>query len=130
MKLKNFVRIAKSLILLFFAASTLAGEPESDNERIKIVDGQVNNIMVALHFFPDIETLNKAAKLMEDGAVWEELDLEDDEYLHGFSRCERRVQANIAFCDIYVVGPGLVDGMHTLTMGHELLHGVLGEYHD
>lgn len=48
----------------------------------------------------------------------------------GASSCWRDVEKNIAYCDVYFVEPREVDGEHTLTLGHEVLHGRYGpRYH-
>ena len=50
--------------------------------------------------------------------------------LEGLSNCTRDVKNNTAHCDVWIFEPMFVDDEHTLTLGHEVLHGVFGNrYH-
>ncbi len=48
-----------------------------------------------------------------------------------YSECEVFYEDgdDIGFCEIWVVRPKTVDKEHTKSLGHEVLHGVLGSYH-
>jgi len=66
---------------------------------------------------------------------WFETETELQEYfgeerLIGNSECEVKPEKNISYCDLYLIRPKLVDGDATTTIGHELLHGLFGLYHE
>jgi hypothetical protein len=51
---------------------------------------------------------------------------------HGFSVLKRNLETGAFTCEIYLPAdkrPRLVDDEATLTIGHELLHCLLGDYH-
>lgn len=121
--MKNFVKnSAKLLILLFFASSALAERAP----RIKMPDSVVTNATMSFHLFDSYEEMNEYAEQLPN---WELIDPGPKHMLHGFSICDRREDANIAYCDIYLVMPRRIDDEHTMTLGHEVLHGILGIYH-
>lgn len=80
------------------------------------------NLKIILH--EDYEALAEA---------WDEQNPDDpmtDEYtLEGFSDFIRR-EDGTADCWVNIVEPQELDGEHTLTLGHEVLHCVYGLYHD
>lgn len=101
----------KLLILLIFFLGTAVAEPI-------VPDGEITNVLTTLFFYDTYEDL------------WNDFP-EDRGTLEGVSFCERKVDKNIAYCDVYLVRPQEVDGEHTLTLGHEVEHGVWGEeYHE
>jgi hypothetical protein len=54
------------------------------------------------------------------------------DYRHGFSILKTNLETGGRSCDIYLPNehrPGKVDDDGTLTLGHELLHCMLGDYH-
>jgi hypothetical protein len=84
-------------------------------ENIVEKDGVITNVLVTFFFYDSYEALYK--------------DFPDAD-IEGISVCERNVAKNIAYCDVYQVLPRTVDGEHTLTLGHEVEHGIFGpEYH-
>ena len=46
------------------------------------------------------------------------------------SDCEKKPEFNISYCDLYLVRPISVDDDATMSVGHEVLHGLLGAYHE
>lgn len=73
--------------------------------------GRVDNVAVSFFWFTSLKALRKHF---------------DDDTLEGYSECER-YSTNFAHCDIYAVMPKIVDGEFTLTLGHELMHGICGQ---
>lgn len=74
----------------------------------------VENVLVTIFWFPTLEALQAAVG--------------DDQTL-GESRCETYIKKNLAHCDLLLVLPRYVDDEWINTMGHELAHGVFGDYH-
>ena len=97
--------INKLLILLIFFANIAPAEPV-------VPDGEITNVLITVYYYDTYEEL------------WDAF--ADQGELEGVSLCERNVDKNIAWCDIHVVRSQEVDGEHTLTLGHEVLHGILG----
>lgn len=113
-----FRTLSKALILLKIFVGTIAlGEP-------LVPDGEITNVLTTLHIFSSYEEMRKdiARNFPSDktGPV---------EELEGMSDCWRNEEQNIAYCDIWMVRPSEVDDEHTLTLGHEVLHGVYGNFH-
>lgn len=73
--------------------------------------GRVDNVAISFFWFASLADLREHF---------------DDDTLEGYSECER-YSTNFAHCDIYVVRPKIVDGEFTLTIGHEVMHGVCGQ---
>ncbi len=48
-----------------------------------------------------------------------------------YSECEVHYEDgdDIGFCELWVVRPKTVDKEHTKSIGHEVLHGLMGDYH-
>lgn len=88
--------------------------------------GMENTVVVAsFHFFDTYEDLN-----FEYNTLWLE-DGEEEQELWGWSNCEWQPEANVAFCDIYTIRPEFVHSdMAMDTIGHEIWHGVTGDFHD
>lgn len=106
--------VNKLLILLIFFGSIAVAEP------IVKDDGVITNVVSTIYFHSTYESLEAA---YPD-------EVEETEIVEGFSICERRVEENIAYCIIHTLEPQQVDGEHTLTLGHEIEHGIYGpEYH-
>ncbi len=90
---------------------------------------EITNVLSTIFFFDTYAEMT---------AVWNEDHPDDYEdpndpisILMGFSYCEHYEERNFAHCDLYLVRPTEVDDDETLTIGHELLHGVYGEeYHN
>jgi hypothetical protein len=89
---------------------------------------EITNVLSTFFFFDTVEEMIE--KWNEQNPDDQE-DPNDPELMMGYSYCERKEDMNIAYCDVYQVRPTVVDGDHTLTLGHEVFHGVCGtEYHD
>lgn len=113
----------KLLISLIFFMGTAAAESVIVEEIYKS-EGMITNILTTIHIVTSYD---------EIAVAYEEItgdELPADETLEGLSDCWRNVAQNIAYCDIWVFESKYVDDEHTLTMGHEVLHGVFGDrYH-
>ena len=62
------------------------------------------------------------------------IDLRDvrQDHRHGFSILKTNRETGARTCEVYLPNeqrPGEVDDVGTLTLGHELLHCMLGDYH-
>lgn len=102
--------------LIFFVSSIALAEPV-------VPDGEITNVVSTLYFYETVSAMR------EDLAeAYPKQDWSDTE---AYSMCWRNAEKNIAVCDIYVARPQEVDGEHTLSLGHEVLHGVYGpKYHE
>jgi len=96
--------------LIFFISIEAASEPIAK-------PFEIDTVVVTFFWFDTLAELNAAFP-------------EDDGRLSGWSDCEIYEDHNFAHCDFYVVRPQVVDGEHTLTIGHEVVHGVHGDYHE
>ena len=109
--------ISLTIFLIITVPLSITSVMGDSPEKIKFNGPVVRNVLVTFVFYDDYISLNEA--FLEPVPI------------EGFSICERNVKANIAFCEIHQIGPVMVDDNHTLTMGHEVLHGVVGsEYHE
>lgn len=107
----------KLLISLIFFTNIAVSEEATVEPEYIVPDGVIENVITTFFFFENYAALWDA---------WPEYRGE----IEAISLCERKVKKNIAYCDVYVVLPTLVDGEHTLSIGHEVEHGVFGEdYH-
>lgn len=106
--------IRKLLILLLISSNIALAEPI-------VPDGEITNVISTFYFF---DTVSELQEYLTDQTG------EDFSDTEAYSECWRNEEKNIAYCDIYVARPQEVDGEHTLSLGHEVLHGVYGtEYH-
>ncbi len=80
---------------------------------------EVQNVAITVHWYDSKEEL-----VEELGAAFGDRDFS------AASDCEKKPEFNISYCDIYVVRPTSVDDDATMSVGHEVLHGLLGAYHD
>lgn len=79
-----------------------------------VVEYRITNLMITAYMFDTVEEL--AADVGEDVAAW--------------SECETIVEQNIAWCEIWMVIPTNVLGdPHMDGLGHETLHGLIGDFH-
>lgn len=91
----------------------------SYQERIQC-DDPITNVLVTLHTFSSYHELKTFAR--KNHGITDPVD--------GYSDCLIDKENNIAWCDIYVMEPKIVDGWNIWTIGHELFHGICGpEYH-
>lgn len=109
----------RKLLILICALSTVPVTAEP----VRCPDGQViRNVVSTFMFFSTVSDLQVYLSKQTG---------EDFSDTEAYSQCWRNVDENIAYCDIYVAMPQEVDGEHTLSLGHEVLHGVCGdEYHE
>lgn len=78
---------------------------------------ELQNVGITVHWFDTVEALRDDIGELED------------ERIHAASECETKPEFNISYCDVYLVRPGAVDDDATLSLGHEILHGLWGTYH-
>jgi len=89
------------------------GEPEGE---LIVPTHEVTVVVVSVHW--------------QDSPIMLQV-LFDDPLLVGYSECEVQEEQNLALCDLYVVRPTHVYGDQFMdTLGHELLHGLFGTFHD
>lgn len=105
--------LSKLLIFLIFFANIAVSE-QTGAEPINKADGVVTNVLSTFYFYESYEAL---------WADWPDYEGE----IKAICMCERKLEENIAWCDIYLVEPVVVDGDHTMSLGHEVEHGVFGE---
>jgi len=116
--------LSKLLIFLIFFVGIAVGEVTvyDDEEVISVAiakdQGLVTNVLSSFVFYDSYSSL------------WDAF----PEYagqIEAICFCDRQVELNMAWCEIHVVEPTVIDGEHTLSLGHEVLHGVFGEnYHE
>jgi len=118
--------VRKLLILsLIFLSGIATGAEVMDRS-----DGEILEVWVKLVLF------DTQAELAEKYTEMYPHDPEDHT-LQGFSICDRflkrdyDVETEFAECTVYQLRPTVVDGEHTVTLGHEVWHGVYGpDYHE
>ena len=103
-------------IVLAFAISEAHAEdvvPEYEN----------HNLLLKINWFDTTKELQEALTVRNE---------EDFYDTAAYSECEVHYEdgADIGFCEIWVVRPISVDKEHTKSLGHEVLHGLLGDYHE
>jgi hypothetical protein len=105
----------------------LLAQPGSANEPIKpTLDVQDLRVMVSYVSTGELVQLQ--------GKYGARIDLRDlrQDHRHGFSILKTNRETGARTCEIYLPNerrPGKVDDDGTLTLGHELLHCMLGDYH-
>ena len=82
-----------------------------------------NNVGITVHWYDSVDEFREAMLDMF-GEIW------DDRQIQAASDCDKQPEFNISYCDIYAVRPTMVDDDTTMSIGHEVLHGLLGAYHD
>ena len=92
-------------------------------EEINKSQGRIDNILITMFWFDSLAELQEAVAEMEEEEI--------DDRLEGYSLIERYEVHNMCHMDMFAVLPNEVDGQHTLTIGHEVVHCVFGEdYHE
>lgn len=109
----------KALFLLLFFGSIAVAEP------IVPEGGIITNVVSTFYFYDTNEELLAAIPINQRDLLPEN----PDEVLHGYSYCHRDLEKNFAVCEIHQVLPTVVDDEQTITLGHEVAHGVFGIYH-
>lgn len=117
-----FVDSGPKVTLLPLTVNGIAGERE------RVIDtGMENTVVVSVfHLYDNYRDLNSDYQhFMVDrgelvgGEVW------------GWSDCEWQPDQNYAACDVYTVRPTYVHAeMAFDTLGHEVWHGVAGDFHE
>lgn len=84
--------------------------------------GMENTVVVSvLHLYDDYAELNLDYQTFSD---------QKEEEVWGWSDCEWQPEQNYAACDIYTIRPTYVHAeMAFDTLGHEVWHGVAGDFH-
>lgn len=105
----------RKLLILICALNTVPATAEP----FHCPDGEViTNVVSTFKFFDSLEELR--------GFLSEFMSENHDDTL-AYSMCWRNKEDNIAYCDMFVVMPNEVDGEHTISIGHEVMHGVCGD---
>lgn len=104
------MKISKLLILLTFFGGIALGQ---ESVPIEKNDGVITNVLTSFVFYDNYDEL------------WDALP-EYHGQIEGISFCLREVEVNMAWCTIHLVEPETIDGEHTLTLGHEVEHGIWG----
>lgn len=83
----------------------------------KVVPEHENhNLLIKVNWYDTIPELQEAIQVFD---------------VQAYSLCEVHYKDgdDIGFCEIWVVRPKFVDKESTKSLGHEVLHGLLGSYH-
>lgn len=110
-----------------FVACLILGQPSWGNELIKpTLDVQDLRLVV------NYVSTGELVKLQRE--YGKHIDLRDvrQDHRHGFSILKTDRETGARTCEVYLPKeqrPGEVDDDGTLTLGHELLHCMLGDYH-
>lgn len=83
---------------------------------------EIDNVLITFFWFDTLEELQSFVAVENDWTI--ETDLQ------GLSAYEPYVDKNFCHLDMYVVRPREVDDEYTLTIGHEVVHCVHGDYHE
>lgn len=112
--------LSKLLILLVFSTG-LAAHAE---DIVKLYE--IDNVLITFFWF-DTELAMQEYYVEH---FLEDVDIDKiDPLMRGFSADEPYVKQNMCHLDLYAVRPTEVDDDMTLTIGHEVLHCVHGQYH-
>ncbi len=103
-------KILFCLLVLALTKFSHSGELEEVSPEFEI-----ENVLVTIFWFKNTEELQEYFS---------------EERLVGYSECETKPEKNIAYCDLYLIRPKTVDDDSTTGVGHELLHGLFGSYHE
>lgn len=110
---------ASSLVSSLLAGAALSGEPVKPTT-------DINDLRVVVAHLSTVELAN----LQRRHGV--RVDLRGIRRSHGFTIVKRNLKTGALTCEIYLPSdkrPSTVDDEATLTVGHEFLHCLLGEYH-
>lgn len=92
-------------------------------EPVKCEFAHLKYLTLQMHWYDDSATLNADYIAYAEPA--------DEDEVWGWSNCDHDEENNSAWCDIYVVKPDYVHAdMNIDTIGHEVLHGACGDFHD
>ncbi len=112
-------RIGAFVLVAIFASLLLAQFARADTSerwRVHPAVGLLDLVTLRVHWFESSDDLREAAKNSGQDI--------NETGLYGFSILKRNGKTGEYFCDIYVVRMtrSQVDGDHTTTFGHEVLH--------
>ncbi len=132
-KFDVFVR-AVVLFLVIASSMLMLGEAFADEKDLYIswVDEPAesiipehwnHNLLIKVSWYDTTEELQEALTARTG------VDFSDTE---AYSLCEVHYEDgdDIGFCELWLVRPDEVDDYHTTSVGHEVLHGLLGDYHE
>jgi len=99
------------MVLTILSGFAFAEEPITKD------NGEILRVLSIFHFYDTYEEL------------YAEFPNEDKDF-EGMSFCDRDIDKNVAVCHIYQITPHVIDGENTVTLGHEVEHGIWGTgYH-
>lgn len=82
---------------------------------------EMTNLLISVNWFDTLDELE---------SVLERRTGEDQTGTEGYSECETYAERDIGWCEIWVVRPTYVLGDPNMdSLGHEVLHGLMGDYH-
>ena len=95
----------------------------SDDRELVDPEFEITMVVSVFHLYNNYDSLNE---------VWQTYEgITPGEKQWGWSICEHQQEHNYAACDIYTVRPEYVIGDPAMdTIGHEVWHGVAGEFHE
>ena len=124
----NAVEQYESRPKITLGPAVIESKPVHDTtlDREKVVcefDKPLKHVILINHWYDDWEALNRDYLLFVEPEFVEEV--------WGWSKCIWQPDDNWAACDIYAVVPEFIHAdMAMDTLGHELLHGACGEFHE
>jgi hypothetical protein len=120
------MRLALHLAIL--APALVAGPAALGGELVKpTID--FNDMRVVVSYISTVELANLQHKY---GVYGDQRDILQQDYRHGFSILKKNRETGALTCEIYLPSakqPREVDDEATLSLGHELLHCMRGNYH-
>lgn len=112
--------ILSKLLILLIISTGLAAHAE---DIVKLYE--IDNVLITFFWFDtELEMQKYYAKHFLKADI-----NKIDPLMRGFSADEPYIEKNICHLDLYAVRPLKVDDDMTLTIGHEVLHCVHGQYH-
>ena len=108
------------LVAVFWAAYIwMCTAPDTEPDEVK-PEYEITQLRIVVHWYDsDAEVTQAWQSMGGDGEVW------------GFSECEAQVEYDYGACEIWVPRPRYLEGdPYMETLGHEVLHGLMGRFHD
>ena len=107
------------IIFFVFLLCFVAGDADAEDV---VPEYENTNVLLKINWFDTTKELQELLTVRNE---------EDFYDTAAYSECEVHYEGgdDIGFCEIWVVRPKTVDKEHTKSIGHEVLHGVLGDYH-
>ena len=115
----------KKLFLALFALLAIMGGLaliECAQAEDVVPEYENSNLLLKINWFDTTKELQELLTARNEEDFYDTM---------AYSECEVFYEDgdDIGFCEIWVVRPKTVDKEHTKSLGHEVLHGVLGSYH-